>query len=43
MIKNRNLLLKLMVIILFYIGAFNATTTEQDITLNNPTSFPVDI
>tara|TARA_S200000501_G_scaffold177005_1_gene166668 strand:- start:998 stop:1144 length:147 start_codon:yes stop_codon:yes gene_type:complete len=34
---------KLILLIFFYLGIFNAISNEQDITLNNPTSFPVDI
>ena len=40
--KNKNYL-KLILIIFFYLGIFNAISNEQDITLKNPTSFPVDI
>lgn len=43
MMKNKNLFFKFILVIFFYLGIFNVTSTEQDITLNNPTSFPVDI
>ena len=33
---------KLILVVFFYLGIFNAISNEQDITLNNPTSFPVD-
>ena len=42
MMQN-NRYLKLILVLFFYLGVFNAISTEQDITLNNPTSFPVDI
>jgi len=34
---------KLILVIFFYLGIFNVISNEQDITLNKPTSFPVDI
>ena len=34
---------KLMLVVFFYLGIFNVISDEQDISLNNPTSFPVDI
>ena len=43
MMKNKKQYYKLLLVIFFYLGVFNVTSTEQDITLNNPTSFPVDI
>ena len=43
MMKNKNLFFKFILVIFFYLGILNVTSTEQDITLNNPTSFPVDI
>ena len=43
MMKNKKKYYKLLLVIFFYLGVFNVTSTEQDITLNNPTSFPVDI
>ena len=43
MMKNKKKYYKLLLVILFYLGVFNVTSTEQDITLNNPTRFPVDI
>ena len=33
----------LILVVFFYLGIFNAISDEQDITLNNPTSFPIDI
>ena len=42
MMRN-NKYLKFVLVLFFYLGVFNAISTEQDITLNNPTSFPVDI
>ena len=41
--KNKKQYYRLLLVIFFYLGVFNVTSTEQDITLNNPTSFPVDI
>ena len=41
--KNKKQYYRLLLVIFFYLGAFNVTSTEQDISLNNPTSFPVDI
>ena len=43
MIRIKKKIYKLILITFFYLGAFNATSIEQDITLNNPTSFPIDI
>lgn len=43
MMKNKKNLFYFIIIIFFYLGVFNATSIEQDITLNNPTSFPIDI
>ncbi len=43
MMKNKKHSYKLLFIVFIYLGTFNVTSTEQDITLNNPTSFPVDI
>ena len=43
MMKNKKFFFKLVLVIFFYLGIFNVTSTEQDISLNNPTSFPVDI
>ena len=43
MIKIKKNIHQLILIIFLYLGVFNAISTEQDITLNNPTSFPVDI
>ena len=34
---------KFIIVFFFYLGIFNAISDEQDITLNNPTSFPIDI
>ena len=34
---------KLMLVVFFYLGIFNAISEEQDNTLNNATSFPIDI
>ena len=33
----------LILVVFFYLGIFNAISDEQDITLNNATSFPIDI
>ena len=43
MMKNRKFFIYFIIMIFLHLGVFNATSTEQDITLNNPTSFPVDI
>ena len=43
MIRIKKNIYRLTLITFFYLGVFNAISTEQDITLNNPTSFPVDI
>jgi len=43
MTKNKKLVFNFILVIFFYLGIFNVISTEQDITLNNPTSFPVDI
>ena len=41
--RDKSHFLKLILIVFFYLGNFNAISVEQDITLNNPTSFPIDI
>ena len=43
MMKNKKYFFRFILAIFFYLGIFNVISTEQDITLNNPTSFPVDI
>ena len=42
-IMKNKIYFKLILLIFFYLGIFNAISDEQDITLNNPTSFPIDI
>ena len=34
---------QLILVVFFYLGIFNVISEEQDISLNNPTSFPIDI
>ena len=42
MMRNKKYF-KFILVFFFYLGIFNAISDEQDITLNNPTSFPIDI
>ena len=42
MMKNKKYF-KLILVVFFYLGIFNVISEEQDISLNNPTSFPIDI
>ena len=43
MMNNKSFMIKMLSAIFIYIYATSATSIQQDITLNNPTSLPIDI